>query len=63
MKQALKAKYAETMNNVLDLEQQKMIDKFKSYANEVKKQLPYPSNYARFIVDSKTTLDYKTVTY
>ena len=63
MKQALKAKYAETMNNVLDLEQQKMIDKFKSYANEVKKQLPYPSNYARFIVDSKTTLDFKTVTY
>ncbi len=63
MMQALKAKYAETMNNVLDLEQQKMIDKFKSYANEVKKQLPYPSNYARFIVDSKTTLDFKTVTY
>ncbi len=63
MMQALKAKYAETMNNVLDLDQQKMIDKFKSYANEVKKQLPYPSNYARFIVDSKTTLDFKTVTY
>ena len=63
MKQALKAKYAETMNNVLDLEQQKMIDKFKSYANEVKILIPYPSNYARFIVDSQTTLDFKTVTY
>ena len=63
MMQALKAKYAETMNNVLDLDQQKMIDKFKSYANEVKKLIPYPSNYARFIVDSQTTLDFRTVTY
>ena len=60
MLEALKAKYAETLNNVLDLEQQKMIDKFKSYANIVKKQIPYPSNYAKFIVDSKTTLDFRT---
>ncbi len=63
MMQALKAKYAETMNNVLDLDQQKMIDKFKSYANEVKQLIPYPSNYVKFIVDSQTTLDFRTVTH
>ena len=58
---ALKAKYAEMLNSVLDLDQQKTLNYFKKYAKDVQKQKSSSFNYQRFIVNSYTTLDFKTV--
>ena len=53
------AKFYETLNSVLDLDQQKMIDIFKKYSRKLIKQ--FPSNYKRFIVNPQTYLNFRTI--
>ena len=55
----LMAKFYETLNSVLDLDQQKMIDIFKKYSRKLIKQ--FPSNYKRFIVNPQTYLNFRTI--
>ena len=55
---ALKAKFYETLNSILDLDQQKMIEKFKTLASM--KRTSYPSFYKKYVVTVKTYLDFKT---
>jgi len=55
----LMAKFYETLNSVLDLDQQKMIDIFKKYSRKLIK--PFPSNYKQLIVNPQTYLDFRTI--
>ena len=54
----MKAKYAQILNEVLDLENQKMIDKFKEHARNTLNKYPYPYNYGKFIVNTRVTVDF-----
>ncbi len=56
--ETLKAKYAQILNEVLDLENQKMIDKFKEHARNTLNKYPYPYNYGKFIVNTRVTVDF-----
>ena len=56
---ALKAKFYETLNSILDLDQQKMIERFKNFAQ--RKKTPYPLYHERYNPIFKTFLDFKTV--
>ena len=56
---ALKAKFYETLNSILDLDQQKMIERFKNFAQ--RKKTPYPLYRERYNPIFKTFLDFKTV--
>ena len=56
---SLVAKFHETLNSILDLDQQKMIDKFKRLASS--KRTSYPAYYKKYVVAVKTYLDFKTV--
>lgn len=55
----LMAKFYETLNSVLDLDQQKMIDLFKNYSRKIIKQ--FPPNYKKLIVNPQTYLDFNTI--
>ena len=46
-------------NSILDLDQQKMIERFKNFAQ--RKRMPYPLYYERYSPIFKTFLDFKTV--
>ena len=54
-------KFYRTLISILDLDQQKMIDKFKYLANL--KRTSYPPYYKKYAVTSKTYLDFQTLTY
>ena len=56
--ETLKAKYAQILNEVLDLENQKMIDKFKEHVRNTLNKYPYPYNYGKFIVNKRVTVDF-----
>ncbi len=59
IRKSLVAKFYETLNSILDLDQQKMIDKFKRLASS--KRTSYPAYYKKYVVAVKTYLDFKTV--
>ena len=56
--ETLKAKYAQILNEVLDLENQKMIDKLKEHVRNTLNKYPYPYNYGKFIVNTRVTVDF-----
>ena len=56
--ETLKAKYAQILNEVLDLENQKMIDKFKEHVRNTFNKYPYPYNYGKFIVNTRVSVDF-----
>ena len=58
IKTALMAKFYETLNSVLDLDQQKIIDLFKQFVKAHVK--PNPKDSEKYIVNQKTTLDFHT---
>ncbi len=60
IRKSLVAKFYETLNSILDLDQQKMIDKFKILAS-IKKTY-YPAYHNKYVVTVKTYLDFKTIT-
>ena len=60
IKEALKAKYGQMLNSVLDLDQQKMLNKFKTYSREIQRRYPITSYNRQYIVNSFTNLDFRT---
>ena len=58
IRKSLVAKFYETLNSILDLDQQKMIEKFKRLSS-MKKTI-YPLYYKKYVVTVKTYLDFKT---
>jgi hypothetical protein len=60
IKEALKAKYGQMLNSVLDLDQQKMLNKFKMYSREIQRQYPITNYNRQYIVNSFTNLDFRT---
>ena len=59
IRKSLVAKFYETLNSILDLDQQKMIDKFKRLA--LSKRTSFPAYYKKYVVTVKTYLDFKTI--
>ena len=59
IKSALMAKFYETLNSVLDLDKQRIIELFKKFAKSLIK--PFPKEYKKYIVNQKTYLDFKTI--
>ena len=59
IKKSLIAKFYETLNSILDLDQQKIFDKFKTLALIYK--ISYPAYYKKYVVTVKTYLDFKTI--
>ena len=59
IRKSLVAKFYETLNSILDLDQQKMIDKFKRLA--LWKKTSYPAYHKKYVVTVKTYLDFKTI--
>ena len=45
------------LNSVLDLDQQKMLNKFKTYSREIQRRYPITSYNRQYIVNSFTNLD------
>jgi hypothetical protein len=60
IRKSLVAKFYDTLNSILDLDQQKMIDKFKRLASS--KRTSFPAYYKKYVVSVKTNLDFKTIT-
>ena len=60
IRKSLIAKFYETLNSILDLVQQKMIDKFKRLASM--KKTSYPAYYKKHVITVKTYWDFKTIT-
>ena len=60
IKEALKAKYGQMLNSVLDLDQQKMLNKFKTYSREIQRKYPITNYNRQYIVNSFTNLDFRT---
>ena len=59
IKQALNAKFYETLNSILDLDQQRIIELFKNHAKRVVKQ--YPKEFEKHVVLYKSFLDFYTI--
>lgn len=60
IQQALKAKYAEILKSILDLEQKKILDIFKEYAKDIKRRYLSYSNYRTHIVNKHSSVDFYT---